>query len=162
MPFASIFNALDCQTLLSAPIGAKGFFPGLSNPNVSETTQQGFQPTAEDSAYLMIAPTGLALGRSLAYEQTGGRQVGRQLRHGLHGSPIPTKLWDTDFTDFCQRATERMPVFTTMTGVPSNKQEEGGKGKKVGKIPYKDISYIPLQGRSPSLNPSSTRYRSRT
>jgi len=37
-----------------------------------------------------------------------------------------------------------MPVFTTLTGVPSNKQEEVGKGKKkVGKIRYDDISYIP-------------------
>ena len=47
-----------------------------------------------------------------------------------------------------------MPVFMTLTGVPSNKPEEGGKGKqKVGKIPFNKISYIPIKGQVAVLKP---------
>jgi hypothetical protein len=48
---------------------------------------------------------------------------------------------------------KKMPVFATLTGVPSNKQEEGGKGKKVGKIPRKKICYIPIEGQVAVLKP---------
>jgi hypothetical protein len=44
-----------------------------------------------------------------------------------------------------------MPVFMTLTGVSSNKQE-GGK-KKVGKIPINKISYIPIKGQVAVLKP---------
>ena len=47
-----------------------------------------------------------------------------------------------------------MPVYMILTGVPSNKQEEVGKGKKkVGKIPVKNISYIPVKGQIAVLKP---------
>jgi hypothetical protein len=47
-----------------------------------------------------------------------------------------------------------MPVFMTLTGVPSNKQEDGGKGKKkVGQIPINKISYIPIGGQVAVLKP---------
>jgi hypothetical protein len=47
-----------------------------------------------------------------------------------------------------------MPVFTTLTGVPSNKQEELGKGKKkVGKIPVNKVSYTPIKGQVAVLKP---------
>jgi hypothetical protein len=41
MPLASIFNTLNCQTLLSASIGAKGFLPRLSNLNEVSRVEGG-------------------------------------------------------------------------------------------------------------------------
>jgi hypothetical protein len=45
-----------------------------------------------------------------------------------------------------------MPIFTTLTGAPSNKQGEAGI-KKVGEIPLKKISYIPIKGQVAVLKP---------
>jgi len=73
-------------------------------------------------------------------------------RGGCEGS-IPTKL----IGEAIQVSVEvtfpeaTMPVFMSLTGVPSNKQEE--TKKKVGKIPIKDICYIPLKGQIAVLNP---------
>ena len=44
-----------------------------------------------------------------------------------------------------------MPVFMTLTGVSSNKQEEGTK--KVGKIPFNKVSYVPIKGQVAVLKP---------
>ncbi|TPQ31525.1 hypothetical protein C2U70_23795 [Bradyrhizobium guangdongense] len=51
-----------------------------------------------------------------------------------------------------------MPVFVALSGVSSNKQGEAGKKgevkeKKIGKVPYNDISYIPIQGQAAILKP---------
>jgi hypothetical protein len=78
------------------------------------------------------------------------------LPDSLYGCRVPIKVCDAIHRIFCPRATEeRMPVYITLMGVPSNKQgEEGGnKKKKVGKIPVNNISYIPIKGQVAVLKP---------
>src|SRR4051812_17804888 len=110
-------------------------------------TGLGMQRTNEDSR------TGVGFRPVPFHGQARRSKVARPVRHGLHGCRIPIKLWKR-FTEVCQRAAKRMPVFITLTGVPSNKQEGGGKGKeKVAKVVFNKVSYVPIKSQVAVLKP---------